>query len=517
MFKKVLNSSIIVILYFCCFSFSQINAIKIVTTQTKIDESKMINVWEMFIFFGKLYDSKIPESYKYIDVKMKWFKKWSELYNNIQKLIYVGILKNYNISIKENNNINAYSFYRFAELNYNIDLIKLSNIKELKNRKAIYKDFLIIQKNIEVKKTTFDIEAWYSQLKMKKEIFTDVYKTLWKNHYWKDDIDKVKMIEYATKWLADSIWDKHTVYFPPTENKDFNESLNWEYEGIWAYVDMEKPWEVKIISPISESPAERAWLKWWDIIIKVDNKEISEWNSLLEVVSWIKGELWSEVLLTIKRRGKTLKIKVIRWSIILKEVEAKKINPSTYYIQMKFFWPTVSSEFKKSLEILKTDKKIKKIIFDLRWNWGWYLWEVSIILWNFIARWQVTAQVQYYWNKKYYYSMQNNEIDFWKYKIILLQNWWTASASEIFIGTIKDYFPKSIIIWEQSYWKWSVQTVKSYKDGSSLKYTIAKWYTWKNAIWIDWIWITPDIIMEVESYWGAEKNDKQLQKAIHLR
>jgi carboxyl-terminal processing protease len=88
------------------------------------------------------------------------------------------------------------------------------------------------------------------------------------------------------------------------------------------------------------------------------------------------------------------------------------------------------------------------------------------------------------------------------------------------IGTIKDYFPKTIIIGETSYWKGSVQTIKTYKDGSSLKYTIAKWFTWKTETWIDWIGITPDIEMKDDSKNSFIKNnklDKVLEKAKSIK
>jgi carboxyl-terminal processing protease len=325
------------------------------------------------------------------------------------------------------------------------------------------------------------------------------------------------MVSEATKALAEATWDKYTVYFPPVDNKDFNEGLNWEYEWIGAYVDMEKPWKFKIVSPLPDSPAEDAWLKWWDIVTHVNKEEITEKQSIKEIVSLIKWKTWTTVLLTIKRWSEIFDVKVKRTHITIKEVEAKKLNRSTYYIQMKFFWPTIAEEFEKSLELLKTDKSIKKIIFDLRWNgWG-YLDQVSYILWSFVPKWEKTAVVKYYKSSQNYYSKWYDDIDFSNYKLIVLENGWTASASEIFIGTLKDYFPKTTVIWEKSYGKGSVQTIKTYKDGSSLKYTIAKWYTWKTETGIDWIWINPDIEIKMETYWVDEVDDKQLQKAIRLR
>ena len=96
-----------------------------------------------------------------------------------------------------------------------------------------------------------------------------------------------------------------------------------------------------------------------------------------------------------------------------------------------------------------------------------------------------------------------------------MQNSGTASASEIMIWTLKDYFPKIVSIGENTYWKWSVQTMKQYDDGSSFKYTIAKWFTWKTETWIDWVWFKADIELEydLEAY-KLDWVDNQLQRAI---
>ena len=514
MFKRI--SSLFLITFLALVNTNITNAIQIVTTKINTTQNNEISMWDMFNFFWSLYDSKIPETYKYIKLNIKGVEENTKLYESLQKLIYVDKVNNSDITLNSYKKINAYSFYSFAEKNYDISFIKESEIQKLKERKAIYKDFDEIKNKINIVKNTFELDVESNWILNKKEIFWDVYNTLSRNHYNRDTLDKSVMIDEAIKALAEWTGDKYTVYFPPVDNKSFTEALTGEYEWIGAYVDMEKPWEFKIVSPIADSPAEAAGLKWGDIVLKVDGKEILETNSISEIVSWIKWPAWTEVVLTIKRLSKVFDVKVSRAKIIVKEVESKKLNSSTLYIQMKFFGPSVSKEFAESLEILKTDNKIKKIIFDLRWNGGWYLGEVSNILWHFVPKMEPTAKVKYYSSTQNYYSKWFDDIDFSKYKLVVLENGWTASASEIFIGTLKDYFPETTIIWEQSYWKWSVQTIKTYRDGSSLKYTIARWYTWKNEIWIDWVWITPDITIKMEKYWVPENQDLQLQRAIKL-
>ncbi len=499
-----------------------------VTIKINNVDKNPVNLWDIISSFAS-YNPNIPKSYKYIKVNIIWVNENSDFYKNIQKLIYLDVLPNKKFKLNQNAKVSAYTLYKLAEKLYNVNLVSSSNIKYLKSRKANKNDLVYLKKvlnKIEEKKDeNIDVEAIKittksnSELyKQKQKIFNDVYETIKNEHYERDTISDIKLIEWATKGLAEGTWDKFTTYFPPVENKDFQQSLNWEFEWIWSYVEMEKPWILKIVSPIPGSPSEKAGLKWWDRILKADWKEILETTSLSEAISWIKWPKWTSVELTILRNWEELKIKVVRDKIVIKSVEYKKLDSKTFYIKLLIFDANIAWEFKEALTALKKERWIKKVIIDLRNNGGWYLNQVSDMLWNFVPKWLPTAVVKQKRGIQNYYSKGYDLIDFSKYKIVLLQNWWTASASEIFIGTVKDYFPKSTIIGEQSYWKGSVQTIKSYRDGSSFKYTIAHWFTGKNQIWINWIWITPDVKLEFDfEGFKKSKKDNQLEKAKSLR
>lgn len=102
-------------------------------------------------------------------------------------------------------------------------------------------------------------------------------------------------------------------------------------------------------------------------------------------------------------------------------------------------------------------------------------------------------------NKKSIYISEDlipqNKLPKIEKNIIILINKWSASASEIFAWTIKDYIPSTVLIWEQTFGKWSAQSIKNYTDWSILKYTQSKRYTWKTQRNIDKQWISPDIKM----------------------
>jgi len=491
----------------------------------KITQEKLINE------FANYVSSDIPKSYKYIHLNIKWILKWTKIYESIQKLVYLDLLPNKNFSINKNKALSAYSVNVFAEKIFDIKLISANQVKSLKARNANNSDLEILEKIIsrkyskQIEENIDFINSWKINLRTdsktiekKQKIFQDVYKTLLSSHYDKTNLTEEKLFDWAIEWLAKGSWDKFTTYFPPTENKDFMESLDWKFEWIWSYVEMLEPWVLKIVTPISGSPSEKAWLKWWDEIVEVDGKKITYEISLKEAISWIKWPKKTPVVLKIKRGSKILSITVIRDTIIIKNVEYEKIDYKTFYIKLVSFWDNISWEFDEALVEMKKDKKIKKLIIDVRNNPGWYLHEVSKMLSHFVPKWKETVVVKYLnWNQNYYSSWKTF-IDFSDYKIVILQNSGSASASEIMVWTIKDYFPNATIIWEQSYWKGSVQTIKPYNDGSSLKYTIAKWFTWKTQTWIDWVWIPVDIKLEFDfENFKKTKVDNQLEKAKSVR
>ena len=512
--------ALLIISLFLIFNFSYSNAvtIKIISKEESDKINKEISREEIFNYLSDSVTDNVPESYKYIALNIKWINSDTKLYSSLQKLVYLDLIKNVEVKFLKTRKLNAYTFFKLSENIYNVDLISELDESELKERNVIFGDFASLEKLLSKSEYDFDFTNDFNlKVTFKKKIFTDVYKTLQTSHYDKDKIDNIDLLDWAIEGLASGTKDKYTVYFPPAKNKNFNESLTWEYEGIGAYVDMETPGQVSIVSPIIWSPAEKAWLKWWDIITSVDGVQIEKENSLSEVVSWIKWPAWTKVVLVIKRGTKTLEVEVIRWNIIIKDVEYKVIDRTTFYIELKFFGPTIFKDFKAALEELKETKGIKKVIIDLRSNPGWYLDQVTNILGFFVAQWEPTAVVKYQDSEMSYKSKWYDLIDFSNYKLVILQNSWSASASEIMIWTIKDYYPEAVLIWEKTYWKGSVQTIKAYSDGSSLKYTIAKWFTWLTQTGIDWVWIKPDIEIIVEEYITDESKDIQLKKAREIR
>ncbi len=473
---------------------------------------------EIFNYYADFFREDALDSYKYITLQYSDVRFGSKLYDSLQVLVFFGLLENKPSKIYPNKNLSAYWFYALSEKILGIEILQPNDYKTLSKRNASMNDMIYISKKFERELETLKNISGNNDLETKKLIFEDVFNTLSSQHYDKDIHTKADLLDEAIIGLTNGTEDKHTTYFPPVETQDFKENLNGEFEWIWAYVEMQEPGIFKIISPIKWSPAYKSWLKWWDRVTHVDGKEVTKENSSNEVVSWIKWPKGSEVLLTILREGKTFDVSVIREQIVIKDLEYELVNSNTFYINIKNFGQNVSKEYIAALQDLKTHKNVTKVIIDVRNNGGWYLDQVAEMLSYMVKKGEPTAIIKYLSWDRVLKSDGYSIVDFNDYKIIVLQNSGTASASEILAGTIKDYYPNSVSIWEQSYGKWSVQQIKEYTDWSLLKYTVARWYTgWKER-GIDWIWLTPDILIELDmDQYKKYDIDNQYNKAINLR
>lgn len=488
-------------------------------------QSDEIKRRDAFLFFANYYAQDVPDSFQYIDLNFKGVAPNSDLEDALQILVYLDLLNNSETDINAQAKLDIYTFEKLAE---KIIQIKISSNHSSEAKKSLYTTYSDLEsiaeilKEREAKQNSATLKSSKSKstssdLGVNGEILFDVFKTLKKSHYDKDDISNNQLVEGAIKGMTESLGDRYTTYFPPVESDDFFDGLEGQFEGIGAYVDMPTPGEMIIISPIVDSPAETAGLKGGDRITHVDGKEITSEHSLREVISWIKGPAGTQVVLTIDREGQNtpLDITVTRAKITLKDIEYKNIDAKTFYIQIKNFGNNADVEFKQALTELKEKKSVKKVIFDLRNNPGGYLGEVSNMLSYAIPKGEATAIVSSGDNDLAYKSLGLELLDFSDYELIFLQNSGTASASEIMIGTMKDYYPESIIIGEQSFGKGSVQSLKSYRDGSTLKYTSAKWFTGKNRNGIDGVGITPDIELEFDAdRWNTYEKDNQLEEAL---
>lgn len=343
-------------------------------------------------------------------------------------------------------------------------------------------------------------------------ILNDVYEKLKYNHYDSEKLHDEVLIQGAAKGMAEASGDKHTAYFPPVESKNFQDGLGGEFEGIGAYIDMPKPGELHIISPMSGTPAEKSGLKGGDIITKIDDMTVTESITLEDAISKIKGPGGTSVRLHIKRGTEELDFTITRAKITINYVEYKKLDTLDQYIKITTFGAGVKDAFVLALTAISKDANNGKIIIDLRNNPGGSLDEVAAILNYFVPKGQSVVHIKYKNTVSEMQSEGQDLIDLSRRKIVIMINGGSASASEIMAGTIKDYLGDNIrIIGEKSYGKGSVQSLDTYTDGSSFKYTIAKWFTGKTQTGIDGTGIKPDIEVKFDEKLWKDGRDNQME------
>lgn len=329
-----------------------------------------------------------------------------------------------------------------------------------------------------------------------------------------DKLNDLKELEdNIVAGLVRTLDDPYSSYMSEKRNTNFKEDMAWNFQGIWAELQM-KDEMIIVTSPLKNSPAIKAGLLPQDVIVKVDGKDIIWWT-LTEAVQKIRWPKWKEVILSVARKTETalIDIKIIRDVIHLNSVEHELKDWNIWYIEINQFWDATNSEFFNALEELN-NKNLKWLILDLRFNWGWYLDWAIVISSPFVKNWNMITTI-----KSKDWENQRRSIS-WIPKInkdipmIVLINWGSASASEIVSWALRDN-KRAILLWEKSFWKWSVQELVPLTWNSSLRITTAKWYT-PNMQNIHKVWIEPDVKIPRTYEDMLEQIDPQLDKALEL-
>jgi len=352
-------------------------------------------------------------------------------------------------------------------------------------------------------------ESTYEENDLDLTRVLEAYFYLKREYYDSDVIKKNDLVESAIKWMVDWLWDKHSEYMTKKETKNFHEALSWDFEWIGAVVEKVELW-VMIERILKGSPAKNFGLLKGDILIEANGIELEDLD-LYEAVDNIKGPAGTKVVLKYLRAWEIdpLETEVIRGKIKIPSVDSKILEDTDiWYIAVNMFWWDTEVEFKKALEEFKEKEGI---IIDLRDNgWG-YLQSAVVILSNFIKNGKNIVFTKYknIFDNNVYKSV--NDGDTYEWKIVVLINGNSASASEITAGALRDY-NKAILVWEKSYWKWSVQQPFDLSSGWTLKLTIARWFTPKNKN-IDKEWIEPDIEIRFLKEDYENDYDRQLEEA----
>lgn len=300
-----------------------------------------------------------------------------------------------------------------------------------------------------------------------------------------------KMVQGAISGMLASTDDPYTVYFTKEENDRFREDIGGEFSGIGIEI-IEKDGYSTVVAPLSDTPAEKAGFKPGDILLEVDGTKTSD-IGFNETINRIRGAEGTKVTLKIVREGVAdpITIEVVRAKITVKSVEwsqdtvgGKKVE----HITIRQFGDDTDALFEEAAkDVIKNNPD--GIILDLRNDPGGYLETAVNVASYFVKDGVILTEKGRDGNSTEYRSTGKGTLK--NFKVVVLVNGGSASASEIVTGALKDRLGTKII-GEKTFGKGSVQELIDLSDGSAAKITVAKWLT-PNGSQINELGITPDI------------------------
>jgi len=318
------------------------------------------------------------------------------------------------------------------------------------------------------------------------------------------DLDDEALFYGAVKGMVAAADDPYTVFSDPKATEQFEETIGGSFSGVGIEIGLRQNL-VTVIAPLAGSPAEQAGIRTGDIIIAVDKKPITADATLDQVVQSIRGPRGSAVILTVvhKDASGTNDITVQRDTI---EVESVKlsIEEGIAHVTITGFNSDTASRFNNAARDIKAGGA-RGIILDLRGNPGGFLQSAVDIGSRFLPAGTVIVSER--GQETTEYEAKGNAV-LEGVPTVILVNEGSASASEILAGALHDR-GNAVLVGHKTFGKGSVQEFIKLKDGSSLRVTVAKWFT-PNDININENGIEPNVTVDENP---DTPEDEQLQRA----
>lgn len=339
----------------------------------------------------------------------------------------------------------------------------------------------------------------------KQDVMQAVWDLLNDEYLYKERIDPAQAGNKAVQGIVDSLHDPYTTFMPPASAQNFQTLIKGEVEGIGATVE-QTGGLIRIVTPLRGSPAEKAGLLPHDIILSADGVSFTG-LTLDEAVNKIRGPAGSVVELRIRRNGKELIVPVVRETIRIPEVEITDQGSGIWVVKLVQFGQATDTRLREEFVKIQT-KQPRGIILDLRNNPGGLLHAAGVVISNFMPSGTPYVSIRGR-NETYDDRTEAAPTIDPSVPLIVLVNRGSASASEIVAGALQD-LGRARLVGEKTFGKGTVQQLVQFSDGSSLKFTIAEWFTPKGRK-IDGVGIQPDEVIEQ----GKERDD-QLQRALQI-
>ncbi|MCS5591545.1 MAG: S41 family peptidase [Gammaproteobacteria bacterium] len=323
--------------------------------------------------------------------------------------------------------------------------------------------------------------------------FSTIYTQI--KNYYVDEVDDKTLFENAIKGMLEGL-DPYSTHLNPVDQADLIESTTGKFGGLGIVIATQGEL-IQIISPIDDTPAYRAGLQAGDLILKIDDQEVSEIN-LQEGVKLMRGLPGTTVSLTISRAEQTpFAVEIKREIITITSVRGHLLDGGIGYIRVSNFQLPSAKLLKEAVEKMtaQNNSKLSSLILDLRNNPGGALSAAVDISDLFIDKSDIVVYTEGRLDSAniHFDAKRGDILD--GAPMIVLINEGSASASEIVAGALQDH-QRAVIMGQTSFGKGSVQSLIDLEDGYGMKLTTARFYTPLGNV-IQGKGITPDVILEI--------------------
>lgn len=336
--------------------------------------------------------------------------------------------------------------------------------------------------------------------------FTEVFGKVKSDYV--ESVDDKDLLEHAIKGMLSGL-DPHSSYLNKEEFKEMRIGTDGKFGGLGIEVSMENGF-VKVISPIDDTPAQRAGMKPGDVIVRLDDTPVKG-MTLNEAVKIMRGKPGTDILLTVVREGEEgpLKITITRAIIRIKSVRSKILEPGYGYIRISQFQSSTGTNMRKVLSELKKENggELKGLVLDLRNNPGGVLNASVSVADAFVKKGKIVYTEGRVKDSLLTFNASPNDL-LKNAPMVVLVNGGSASASEIVAGALQDHH-RAIIMGTKTFGKGSVQTIMPMNNGAALKITTARYFT-PSGRSIQAEGIEPDII--VEQLQISKKDDSKVER-----
>lgn len=326
--------------------------------------------------------------------------------------------------------------------------------------------------------------------------FTEIFDRIRTSYV--NEVDDATLFKYAINGMLNSL-DPHSAYLEDDEFLDLQEHTTGKFGGLGIEISQEDGL-ILVISPIDDTPAQKAGIQAGDLIVSIDNEAVLG-LSLNQAIEKMRGPVGDKISLEIRREGTKdlLSFTLTRAEIKVASVRTEMLSHQIGYVRITQFQENTGNDLAKHLKSWLKDEKLNGLILDLRNNPGGVLDAAADVVDVFIDEGLIVYTEGRTPDSKIEFNATSNTPAA-NIPLVVLINGGSASASEIVAGALQDH-QRAVVVGTQSFGKGSVQSILPLSETSAVKLTTARYFTPKGRsiqaegikpdIWIEQSEVTP--------------------------